>query len=341
MIKADYWQFPHSMIGVSALLEVASQHGLSIVRCLQGTALSLDQIGNPQAFVTPEQEFTVTRNVLHLLPASMPLSIEVAQRMQLIRFGIWGLAILNAKTFSEAVLTGLRFIRLGTAYCHIAPTLSASEAYLKLDNRYLPPDLQPFFAERDAIMLINIQLALNAQTLVPTALRFTHSAPPYAAQFAQSIGIAAQFDQPEHGVAINPLALHSPIPASNLALREYCIAQCQQLLQQHDSARRVTDQVQRYLTANLPDLPSLETTAQHFNLHPRTLKRHLQQEHSNFSTLVMDIKGQLAQEFLRHTDFALDKIAEQLGYAELSSFSRAFKNWHGISPQRYRMSQSR
>jgi len=99
--------------------------------------------------------------------------------------------------------------------------------------------------------------------------------------------------------------------------------------------------VQRYLTANLPDIPSLETTAQHFKLHPRTLKRHLQQEHSNFSTLVMDIKGQLAQEFLRHSDFALDKIAEQLGYAELSSFSRAFKNWHGISPQRYRMSQSR
>jgi AraC-like DNA-binding protein len=32
----------------------------------------------------------------------------------------------------------------------------------------------------------------------------------------------------------------------------------------------------------------------------------------------------------------LTEIALNLGYSELSAFSRAFRNWTGLSPQRYR-----
>ncbi len=337
MIKADYWNFPHTMLGVTILLEVATQHGLGIEQCLQGTTIQLAQIGDLHAYIDPEQEFQVTRNVLKLIPAEIPFSIEVGQRIQLVRFGIWGLAILNSKTFLEAVLTGLRFVRLSTSYCHISPVLQDQEAYLKLDNANLPEDLQQFFVEREAIMLINIQLALNAQSLAPTALRFQHPAPAYADQFEKLLGIAAQFEQHEHAVAINAQALYCPIPASNPDILASCAKQCQQLLSQHDQVTGFRGKVQRYLSENLLLMPSLESTAQHLNLHPRTLKRYLQDENSSFSTLLMEIKGTLALEFLTKTDLSLEKIAEQLGYAELSSFSRAFKNWKGTSPKKIRM----
>lgn len=324
------------MLGVTILLEVATQHGLSVEQCLAGSNIQLAQIGNIQTYIDPQQEFQVTQNVLKLISPSVPLSIEVGQRIQLVRFGIWGLAILNANTFLEAVFTGLRFIRLSTSYCYISPLLKEREAYLSLNNDYLPEDLKQFFIEREAIALINIQLALNAKSLAPTALRFTHSAPIYADIFEKVLGIAAQFDQAENAVAINPDALMSPIPASNSEIRDYCTQQCQQLLQQQHAINSFSRRVQRYLTEDVRHMPSLETTAKHFNVHPRTFKRYLQQENINFSTLVMDIKGELALEFLTQTDFSLDKIAEQLGYAELSSFSRAFTRWKGVSPQKLR-----
>ena len=339
MIKANYWNFPHTMLGVTTLLEVATLHGLSLEECLKGSQIQLDQIGNHQFYIQPAQEFQITRNVLNLISPEIPLSIEVGQKIQLVRFGIWGLAILNSKTFLEAVLNGLRFVRLSTSYCHISPILQDNEAYLKLNNTQLPDDLQAFFVEREAIMLINIQLTLNAQLLQPTALRFEHAAPPYADYFKRILGIAAQFDQIEHAVAIEANALLCPIPASNSEMLNYCLTQCQQLLQRYTTQEGFTSKVQQYLIAHLQALPSLETTAQHFNLHPRTFKRYLQQENSQFSIMIMDIRGRLAEEFLTQTDLSLENIAEQLGYAELSSFSRAFKNWKGISPQQLRKMQ--
>jgi AraC-like DNA-binding protein len=35
-------------------------------------------------------------------------------------------------------------------------------------------------------------------------------------------------------------------------------------------------------------------------------------------------------------EIPLTEIAFNLGYSELSAFSRAFRNWTGISPQKYR-----
>ena len=43
-----------------------------------------------------------------------------------------------------------------------------------------------------------------------------------------------------------------------------------------------------------------------------------------------------ARYYLSHTNLSLSEIAFELGYSELSAFSRAFRTWTGETPQVYR-----
>jgi AraC-like DNA-binding protein len=57
-----------------------------------------------------------------------------------------------------------------------------------------------------------------------------------------------------------------------------------------------------------------------------------------FQDLVTAARQELALHYLQDPDIPLTEIAHCLGYSELSAFSRAFRAWTGMSPQRYRRS---
>jgi len=51
---------------------------------------------------------------------------------------------------------------------------------------------------------------------------------------------------------------------------------------------------------------------------------------------VLELRMLRSCEYLRNTDYRLDRIADMLGYSDPFGFSKAFKRWKGISPKTYR-----
>ncbi|WP_457675528.1 helix-turn-helix transcriptional regulator, partial [Thiolapillus sp.] len=68
----------------------------------------------------------------------------------------------------------------------------------------------------------------------------------------------------------------------------------------------------------------------------RTLQRRLQAEGTTFKSLLTEVRQELADQYIRDSRLTLQEISFLLGFAELSSFSRAFKRWNGLSPRNYR-----
>jgi len=52
--------------------------------------------------------------------------------------------------------------------------------------------------------------------------------------------------------------------------------------------------------------------------------------------LVNAARKELALHYLDDHSVPLTDVADSLGYSELSAFSRAFRGWTGMSPQRFR-----
>jgi AraC-like DNA-binding protein len=70
----------------------------------------------------------------------------------------------------------------------------------------------------------------------------------------------------------------------------------------------------------------------------RTLQRRLGELGTSYQGLLDDVRRQAARRLLVNTNLAPGEIAFILGFEELNSFSRAFHNWEGVTPSRWRES---
>ncbi|WP_049974410.1 AraC family transcriptional regulator [Azospirillum sp. B4] len=75
--------------------------------------------------------------------------------------------------------------------------------------------------------------------------------------------------------------------------------------------------------------------AAELNLSERSLRRRLMEEGTSFRTLLQEARQERARSMLKTADLPLSVAAEQLGYSDTATFSRAFKDWTGVSPGRY------
>lgn len=98
----------------------------------------------------------------------------------------------------------------------------------------------------------------------------------------------------------------------------------------------------REIVCNL--LPSgeccIERVATTLDLHPRVLQKRLQQQHTSFSALLQETRRQIALQHLRSKTLSITDLALNLGYAEVSIFSRNFKSWTGKSPRQWKHDNS-
>lgn len=99
----------------------------------------------------------------------------------------------------------------------------------------------------------------------------------------------------------------------------------------------ITERVKSYVRGALPSgTCNIDRCAQKLGISVRTLQARLAESEVKFSDIVESQRLRFAKTFLAATSMSLDEIAERLGYAEQTSFGRAFKRWTGMTPQRYR-----
>jgi AraC-like DNA-binding protein len=82
--------------------------------------------------------------------------------------------------------------------------------------------------------------------------------------------------------------------------------------------------------------PAIEDVARLLGFSPRTLQRLLHEQGVSYSDLVERCRCKSACEVLEHTKTPIQEIAATLGYADASSFARAFRRWTGTPPHVYR-----
>jgi AraC-like DNA-binding protein len=79
----------------------------------------------------------------------------------------------------------------------------------------------------------------------------------------------------------------------------------------------------------------IERAANLLGMSTRTLQRKLQQEKSSFRSIKNNLMFNVACDLMSR-EFNLTQIAIQLGYADISHFSRAFKRFSGLTPKTYK-----
>ncbi len=72
--------------------------------------------------------------------------------------------------------------------------------------------------------------------------------------------------------------------------------------------------------------------AAELNMSSRSLQRKLREEGTTYKAVLEETRRELAQRLIDDDDLTLSDITYMLGFSEVSSFSRSFKRWTGMSP---------
>lgn len=151
-------------------------------------------------------------------------------------------------------------------------------------------------------------------------------------------GCPVYFNQKYTALIFKSKFLDYTFPKQSTHLFNFLTNHLELLLSKLKINETLSEQVSRLVEKSLS---SGEFDAEHisYSLHMsrHTLYRKLKVEGVSFHELVDRVRKEKALELLKKKQHALSEIAFLLGFAELSSFSRAFKKWTGSSPAKFRI----
>jgi AraC-like DNA-binding protein len=81
---------------------------------------------------------------------------------------------------------------------------------------------------------------------------------------------------------------------------------------------------------------SKEKVAARLNMSDRSLQSKLAIRNTSYRNLLNETRRELAQLYIRQGLHSVSEVTYLLGFADVSSFSRAFRSWEGLSPSEYK-----
>lgn len=170
-----------------------------------------------------------------------------------------------------------------------------------------------------------------------TSVSFRHAAPGVSKQYSHFFGCAVDFEQEFDGFVFPEQLLSLPLPDANSELLEIVKSYLDSLNTSVDVEGSLVDRIRRYVKKSLGSNGcNLESAAQHLGLKPRSLQRELVKQGTSFRQILLNIRQEVAEHYLRNSSIALADLAGILGYRNVSAFSRAFKGNCGQSPEYWR-----
>ncbi len=336
--------FTRGPAGARLLIDFGEQRGLSSVKLLAGTGLSVAQLDDPNAEVTAAQELRLTDNLLRLLRHPPNLGFEVGKRYHFSAYGVWGYGLIASATARDALALAMRFLPLTYAFTAISYREEGEFGVLTFGAPELADALSRFLVERDmaAAAVLLEEMAGEDFVLSRFALQAERPAARGTVPDVPVIcGVKPDFGARTNSLAFDRALLERKLPQANPTTASMCEQMCKRLLEARRMRVGTATMVRHYLNAMADAAPfSLEEMARLLNTSARTLKRRLQEEGTTFRMLLAESRGAMAKALLDDDHMTIAEIAEQLGFSDISSFSQAFKRWYGVAPSAYRAAMS-
>jgi AraC-like DNA-binding protein len=133
-----------------------------------------------------------------------------------------------------------------------------------------------------------------------------------------------------------PGAAHLPLPLADSDLVMHYTARCDSMMQRARADSTIKGRLAARLSRNDSEFLTASEAARMLALSERTLHRRLAEEGTRFSAMVDEARYSRARELLMDGHMTIERIAAAVGFAEPSSFSRAFKRWSGKGALEYR-----
>ncbi|HEX7943727.1 MAG TPA: AraC family transcriptional regulator ligand-binding domain-containing protein, partial [Phenylobacterium sp.] len=249
--------------------------------------------------------------------------------------GPLGVAAVAAPDFAAMVEVVTRFsfvrapfyrmsLRRGSVWSQIDLELT-----VRLDERLWRPLVEITFVGIGAGMA-----SLLAARPLEARFSFACAEPTHASEVRAILGAGVTYDAPHNAIAFPTawLALESPL--ADATLYSVAISELQAATGRITAPLGLRGRVERLLSTLPAGRLGADEVARAMGVSRRTLVRRLAEAGAGYRELVDgELRGR-AERLLRDGGLTHARIAEELGYTDPASFSRACRRWFGGGPRR-------
>jgi AraC-like DNA-binding protein len=170
-------------------------------------------------------------------------------------------------------------------------------------------------------------LALDLRSAAPACCE------DYRVMFSEHL----RFAQPHTRMMFADDCLDLPIRRNQADLQRFLSRAPGNILVKYRDPDSFAQRIKAQLRAQVPALwPETDALAQQWHLSAATLRRRLADEEQTYQRLKDSVRKELAVAALADDQRSFADIAQSLGFADTSSFYKAFRKWFGANPGRYR-----
>lgn len=318
-----------------ALIAAAKRQELDHQKLLNHSGLNEDLLSNPILRITPLQTSCLVRELWREADDEFMCMGSRPSRH--------GVFVLMAK---QAVRCGdLRaaYYHLAHFYNLVAEAISmdfiVSENQVELSFVLTEPDKDPDYTLREFLLLLwhRFPSWLIGKRIPLRYVTLDFPEPAHKAEHRLMYPCEARYNQPTNSLVFSRDMINTPIIQTPGNLRAYLNRAPLDWFKRQSYfpvfTRRVIDYLER--DRELLDT-SMEEAAAELHVTSRTLRRKLADEGTSFQELKDHLRRDTAIHYLSQPSIPIAQVSQLLGFSEPSAFTRAFKQWTGVSPSLYR-----
>lgn len=320
---------------VRGLVEAVEQMGVSRAELLRSAELEPAELDHEEACVPRSVVYTLCERALELT-GDPAFGLHWCERLCGTAFNPVSHLAAHAATLRQGFESLHRFHRL----LNDQPSFRLSEQGDKVTVHCLNLSGASSRMQRVASEMLVLGIIRLIRSFCPTArvddVSFGYPMPDYHAEYARVLELAPRFAQPHTHIVfdralMNAASLHKDEDVHD-ALRAIAERRILRLIQHTPFTLRVRD----LLVEQGPTQPDMDRIARSLGLSKRSLRRRLVSEGSSYKAIVKEALAIVAKRYLREKRLTIQETAYEMGFADSSTFHRAFKRWTGNTPGSYR-----
>jgi AraC-like DNA-binding protein len=270
------------------------------------------------------------------------LSLHVAEACPLGAYKVIDYMGASARTVGEAFRYAARYFPLINTAVRLSIDESGEPVTFDVAGESGATGVSRAYAE---YCLAAFVLHVRAATGVAFGLRcvtFTHRLPPDVSEHERVFGCPVRFEAEHNRLYLDRAAWETPTCGAHSGVLGVLIEHADLLLSRLPRGPDLIERTRRAIGARLRGGdPALQGVARELGMSERSLQRHLQELGYTYNALADEVREATARLYLEQRDIALAEIAYLLGFADQSTFHRAFKRWTGCTPKQARTHAAR
>jgi AraC-like DNA-binding protein len=298
----------------------------------EGLGLQREPYRDPDARL-PNEIMKQVWNEAERLSGDPCFGFRVGMSFHVTNYHAVGYAWLSSASIHEALDRMVRYQKLISTAVDLKLEAHESELHYVIGG----PDMPPQAADAASCAAVQICRDVSNQEFAPIAVQLARPTPPCGSELRQFFGCEVTYDAPDTRLRLSTASVNEPLTRNNPALAQASeeIARDYIIRMDHND---VVTKARVLLIGQLPDgEPARSRLARSLNMSERTLARRLADHDYTFTSLVDEIRHELAADYLRQTRFSVTDVAFLLGFSDQSNFARAFKRWTDQTPSEFRL----